>query len=93
MPSVRFGIRQGGKVREINDFSAFGVNATLGVRDVVDLGGLNEVVALTRYLGRVVDWESRTVSVRRKGGGRESAPWHPTGMRRESRTSWESATT
>lgn len=54
-PSRRFGIVQGGKIRNIDDLSEFAVNQTYGTPEKLDLGGVDEVVALasawTKKLG------------------------------------------
>ena len=67
VPSRRFGVRQGGKVRPIDDFSEFWVNATVSVTDRLDLGGVDEVAALARDWAWAVGRE-RSVTVRPKGG-------------------------
>jgi hypothetical protein len=50
VPARRFGLRQGGKVRPVDDFSEFGQNGTLVTHYRVDLGGVDEVSALERSL-------------------------------------------
>ena len=45
-PSRRFGIVQGGKIRNIDDLSEFAINQTYGTPEKLDLGGVDEVVAL-----------------------------------------------
>ena len=54
-PSRRFGIVQGGKIRNIDDLSEFAVNQTYGTPEKLDQGGVDEVVALasawTKKLG------------------------------------------
>ena len=53
-PSRRFGIVQGGKVRNIDDLSEFAVNQTYGTPEKLDLGGVDEVVALaTAWIRRL----------------------------------------
>jgi len=52
VPARRFGLRQGAKLRPIDDFSEQGHNATVGTAFKVDLGGVDEVVAIARTLGR-----------------------------------------
>ena len=48
IPARRFGLRQGNKVRPIDDFSECGQNATVGTAYKVDLGGVDEIVAIAR---------------------------------------------
>ena len=48
IPARRFGLRQGEKVRPIDDFSENGQNSTLRTLFKVDLGGVDEVVAVAR---------------------------------------------
>ena len=45
-PSRRFGIVQGSKIRNIDDLSEFAVNQAYGTPEKLDLGGVDEVVAL-----------------------------------------------
>lgn len=45
-PSRRFGILQGSKIRNIDDLSEFAVNQAYGTPEKLDLGGVDEVVAL-----------------------------------------------
>ena len=45
-PSRRFGIVQSAKVRNIDDMSEFAVNQAYGTPEKLDLGGVDEVVAL-----------------------------------------------
>ena len=45
-PSRRFGIVQSAKVRNIDDRSEFAVNQAYGTPEKLDLGGVDEVVAL-----------------------------------------------
>ena len=52
VPARRFGLRQGTKLRPIDDFSEGGHNATVEAHFKVDLGGVDEVVAVAREMGR-----------------------------------------
>ena len=55
-PSRRFGIVQGGKIRNIDDMSEFSINQTYGTPEKLDLGGIDEVVALaTAWARRLKD--------------------------------------
>ena len=52
VPAKRFGIRQGskGKVREIDDFSVFGLNSTVYTDEAISLGGTDEIMALIKTM-------------------------------------------
>lgn len=52
-PSRRFGIVQGNKVRNIDDLSEFSVNQAYGTPEKLDLGGVDEVVAMAAAWARV----------------------------------------
>ena len=54
LPARRFGLRQGNKVRPIDDFSACGHNATVGNKFRVDLGGIDEIVAISKGWARAL---------------------------------------
>ena len=54
IPARRFGLRQSGKVRPIDDFSEMGHNDTVGTSCKVDLGGVDEVVGVARALFNAV---------------------------------------
>ena len=59
-PSRRFGIVQGGKIRNIDDMSEFSINQTFGTPEKLDLGGIDEVVALaTAWTRRLKDEPNR----------------------------------
>ena len=62
VPVRRFGIFQGGKIRLIDDASEFGPNATVYVYEKVDLGGIDEVVAIV-CAWRTAILDDGTVSV------------------------------
>ena len=50
IPNRRFGVRQGGKVRCVDDFSASLVNSAFGVSERISLGGIDEVAAAAKLL-------------------------------------------
>ena len=52
-PSRRFGIVQGNKVRNIDDLSEFSVNQAYWTPEKLDLGGVDEVVAMAAAWARV----------------------------------------
>eukprot|EP00435_Cladocopium_sp_Y103_P024718 s1417_g6.t1 len=53
-PSRRFGILQGSKIRNIDDLSEFSVNQCYGPGEKLDLGGVDEVVAIAAAWMRVL---------------------------------------
>ena len=76
--SARFGLRQGGKVRPIDDFSQFSVNAGFGSEERVSMLGVDHVVAWSRaWLEAEV--EEGVVEVSTSGGevwsGRLHSSW------------------
>ena len=77
IPSVRFGVMQGQKMREIDDFSLLGINATILAREKVVLRGLDDVVATSRLLGSCVDWDAKSVEVPMSNGQVWSGPLGP----------------
>ena len=48
VPSKRFGVRQGGKIRAVDDFSEFLINASVTSTEKLQLFGLDEVVNTAR---------------------------------------------
>ena len=50
IPSKRFGVVQGPKVRAVDDFSEFLVNAACGTGEQIVLQGLDDVAAAARYM-------------------------------------------
>ena len=57
VPARRFGLRQGakGKIREIDDFSIFGLNSTVVSDERISLGGTDEILALIKAMAESVD--------------------------------------
>lgn len=49
IPSRRFGVRQGGKVRPVDDFSQYLVNATVSSHEKIDLEGLDHICSTARF--------------------------------------------
>ena len=49
IPSKRFGVKQGGKVRAVDDFSEFLVNASVNSSEKLALYGIDEVVNTARF--------------------------------------------
>ena len=54
-PSRRFGIVQGNKVRNIDDLSEFSVNQAYGTPEKLDLGGVDEVVAMAAAWAKMAE--------------------------------------
>jgi len=48
VPSRRFGVRQGGKLRPIDDFSEHGINAAFGSGQKVSMKGVDDVVTIAK---------------------------------------------
>ena len=62
----RFGVRQGDKVRPIDDFSAHGQNSTVVVDETIPLGGVDAILCLAKWIvGSVGD--DRKISIPFKG--------------------------
>eukprot|EP00435_Cladocopium_sp_Y103_P006698 s4577_g2.t1 len=49
VPSRRFGVRQGGKVRAVDDFSQFLVNSTVTSHEKIDLEGIDNICSTARF--------------------------------------------
>ena len=56
IPSRRFGVRQSGKIRSVDDFSQFLVNSTVTCHEKIDLEGIDHICATARFfLGAMRD--------------------------------------
>lgn len=56
IPSRRFGVRQSGKIRSVDDFSQFLINATVSCHEKIDLEGIDHICATARFfLGAMRD--------------------------------------
>ncbi len=56
LAAKRFGVRQGTKIRPIDDFSAHGQNATVTTPETVPLGGVDAILCMARWaVGAVKD--------------------------------------
>ena len=53
-PARRFGVVQGGKVRPIDDYSAFGHNAATSIPERIDMGGVDHLASIARAAGQCV---------------------------------------
>ena len=49
IPSRRFGVRQGGKIRSVDDFSQYLVNATVTAHEKIDLEGIDCICSTARF--------------------------------------------
>ena len=49
IPARRFGVRQGGKIRPVDDFSQFLINATVTCHEKIDLEGIDSICATARF--------------------------------------------
>ena len=54
LPARRFGIRQGAKVRAVDDYSIYGHNECTSTREKIDVGGIDNTLAITRCLMQVL---------------------------------------
>ena len=81
IPVRRFGIRQGGKVREIDDASEFGENSLVERTEKLDLLGLDEVAGVAKAWIRAVDFQNRWVEIELPCGSVLRGRWPGTGVR------------
>ena len=49
IPSRRFGVRQGGKIRPVDDISQYLINATVSCREKINLEGLGHICSTARF--------------------------------------------
>ena len=63
IPSRRFGVRQGEKVRAVDDYSIYGHNECTGTSERIDVGGVDNVVSIARCLMQVLGPDSAMVEV------------------------------
>eukprot|EP00435_Cladocopium_sp_Y103_P026862 s4451_g6.t1 len=49
VPSRRFGVRQGGKIRAVDDFSQLLVNSTVTCHEKIDLEGIDRICSTARF--------------------------------------------
>ncbi|CAJ1445746.1 unnamed protein product [Effrenium voratum] len=55
IPSRRFGVRQSGKIRSVDDFSKFGINASTSTFEQIVLEGIDDVGATARMFVTALD--------------------------------------
>ena len=49
VPARRFGVRQGGKIRPVDDFSQYLINAAVTCHEKIDLEGIDNICATARF--------------------------------------------
>ena len=49
IPARRFGVRQGGKIRPVDDFSQYLINSTVSCHEKIDLEGIDHIAATARF--------------------------------------------
>ena len=76
LPSRRFGVRQSGKTRCVDDLSAPLVNSAFGVSERVALGGVDEVAAAAKLL-LTAGSESGVLHMELADGSTRSGIVHP----------------
>ena len=76
VPASRFAIRQGGKLRPVDDFSACLTNSAFGTREKVQMYGLDQVVAWARAWVDSVK-RNRAVSILDSLGRKWEGTLHP----------------
>ena len=76
VPSRRFGIRQSNKVRAVDDFSEFLVNASCSPTFKIDLGGVDELLGIAKAMLSAVS-DDRTVSFNMPDGTKLHGVLHP----------------
>ena len=55
IPARRFGVRQSGKIREVDDFSQYMINASTELHEKLDLESLDNICAAARFFMGAVD--------------------------------------
>ena len=75
IPSRRFGVKQGSKVRAVDDFSEFWVNDTVSATEKLDLGGVDEIAAICHEWMRSVKGDRYGVLM--PDGSRLEGALHP----------------
>lgn len=55
IPARRFDVRQGGKIRPVDDFSQFLINLCVSCHEKIDLEGIDHIAATTRFFMGAAD--------------------------------------
>eukprot|EP00435_Cladocopium_sp_Y103_P062973 s66_g24.t1 len=58
VPSKRFGVRQGGKIRSVDDFSQYLINSAVTCHEKIDLEGIDNICATARFFFGASDGDS-----------------------------------
>ena len=74
IPARRFGVRQGGKIRPVDDLSQFLINSSVSCHEKIDLEGIDHICATARFFLGAVD---ESGALRLGGGGSENWLCHP----------------
>ncbi len=84
VPSRRFGIVQGDKVRQIDDCSVYGHNETSATSETIDVQGVDGIFGLAKAWAQAFDPSSRSVSVplpdHEPLRGKLHSDWTPQGL-------------
>ena len=77
IPSKRFGVRQGGKVRAVDDFSEFLVNASVTSTEKLALYGIDEVINTARFFMGIdaITFDSEGFPMLLQCGGARPVQW------------------
>ena len=75
-PARRFGLRQGGTLRAIDDYSLPFANFAFGSFESLDLMGVDEISSLLRFLGRLLTQPWSAVDIRLSTGQRLTGHRH-----------------
>ena len=71
----RFGVRQGDKIRPIDDFSAHGQNSTVVTGETIPLGGVDAIMCMAKWMVGAVH-DDRSISVPDGKGGWAASSLH-----------------
>ena len=85
IPSPRFGLKQGAKVRSIDNYSAGGINGAFSASEKVLLQGVDAVAALGKAMLTATD-DSRKVKVTSSSGKEFMGELHPAWALQDART-------
>ena len=77
IPSKRFGVRQGGKVRAVDDFSEFLINCSVASTEKLALYGIDEVVNSARFFMGIgsITFDQSGLPVLKQPAAEKQGPW------------------
>ena len=77
IPSKRFGVRQGGKVRAVDDFSEFLINCSVTSTEKLALYGIDEVVNSARFFMGIgsITFDQSGLPVLKQPAAEKQGPW------------------